>query len=527
MRYSKAYIIIALLLTAVGCNDSILDREEKDVVPATQVLNTLDGIEAILFQVYTSGRSVHQNPDISLYKQCGTDLARSGTNMADVPETGMRGMMTYSSGLAATSDLITDIWDAYYAAIARCNLVIQASENFIINDPSDEIKLTQFRGEALVMRAVMYLELVRRFENIPIAEPLPEGEPPRTEAPLAKSSDIYALIISDATEAAGLLPTRAETGTVGKPSKGLANMILAEAYLDLGDYTNAAAAAEAVISDASYSLQPLDVVFSLEGGKEGNENNAELIFSWVFDPAVVDQSQYTSVHYTPLYDRLPGVARTMEQGGRPWSRFSPTDYYWSLFDEEDGRLPAWHKLNWYFDDLSEDGIPAGFNPILGEPVSQEYLEAWCSNERECRYLEPTTTKYWEDGTYGRTTAEGEGYRNIILYRYAQAFLLAAEAYVQSGQGDKAAEKLNALRERAYGNSDHNFATVDMETLIEEQARELGHEGHRWDFLKRLGLLQERATMYNIDAVNMKPYNVRWPIPQTFIDLAGVQQNQGY
>ena len=202
MKYSRSYfILIALLLTAGGCTDSILDREEKDVVPASQVLNTLDGIEAILFQVYTAGRSVHQNPDISLYKQCGTDLARSGTHMTDVPEAGMRGMMTYSSGLAATSDLITDIWDAYYAAISRCNLVILASENFIINDPSEEVKLAQFRGEALVMRAVMYLELVRRFENIPIAEPLPEGEPPRTKAPLADPSDIYNLIIADATEA--------------------------------------------------------------------------------------------------------------------------------------------------------------------------------------------------------------------------------------------------------------------------------------------------------------------------------------
>ncbi len=527
MKFRNLYILFIVLLTATACSDAILDREELDVLPADQVLNTLDGVEAILFQVYQDGRSVHQSTETSLYKQCGTDLARSGTHMTDVSEGGMRGMMTYSSGLAATSEHITAIWDRYYAAIAKCNLVIQASDNFETSSSSEEAQLQQFKGEALAMRAAMYLELVRRYGNIPIAEPLPAGEPPRSEVSLSSAADVYNIIIEDATEAVSVLPTRAENGTVGLPSKGLANMILAEAYLDLGKYTDAASAAEAVISDDSYSLQPLEVVFSLEGGKTGNENNDELIFSWVFDPAVVDQAQYTSVMYTPLYDRLPGVARTMEQGGRPWGRFSPTDYYWTLFEAEDGRLQAWHKLEWYFDDLEEGGIPDGFDPVLGEPVTQEYLEAWCSNDRECRYLEPTTTKHWEDGTYGRTTAEGEGYKNILLYRYAHAFILAAEAYALNGQEDLAAQKLNVLRERAFGNTDHNFVTADIETVIDEHARELGHEGHRWTFLKRLGLLKERATTHNMDAVNMQDYQLIWPIPQTFIDLSGVAQNPGY
>ena len=110
MKLSKLYItIIITLLMASSCSDSILDREELDVVPATQVLNTLDGVEAILFQVYQDGRSVHQNTEISLYKQCGTDLAKAGTHMTDVSEGGMRGMMTYSGGLAAISDQITEI----------------------------------------------------------------------------------------------------------------------------------------------------------------------------------------------------------------------------------------------------------------------------------------------------------------------------------------------------------------------------------------------------------------------------------
>ena len=112
MKIQIKYLALTIIILVLsGCTDFILDREELDVVPADQVLNTLDGVEAVLFQVYQSGRSVHQNTEISLYKQCGTDLAISGTHMTDVSEGGMRGMMFYSSGLSAVSDQINNIWD--------------------------------------------------------------------------------------------------------------------------------------------------------------------------------------------------------------------------------------------------------------------------------------------------------------------------------------------------------------------------------------------------------------------------------
>jgi hypothetical protein len=228
----------------------------------------------------------------------------------------------------------------------------------------------------------------------------------------------------------------------------------------------------------------------------------------------------------PLYDRLPGVARTMDQGGRPWGRLSPNAYYWSLFEDGDGRLGAWHKLTWTLDD--PDNIITSVGLSEGDEVTPEYVQAWCSNENECRYLEPTTSKNFENGTYGRTTDVIDGFRNVIEYRLSNAYLLAAEAYVQQGNGGKAAELLNVLRERAFGNSDHNFSDVDLETLIEEHARELGHEGHRWTFLKRLGILEERVKEHDeLGNMNIQSHHVRLPIPQSFVDLAGVQQNPGY
>jgi hypothetical protein len=322
-----------------------------------------------------------------------------------------------------------------------------------------------------------------------------------------------------------LLKPRSNTTGVGAPSKGLANLLLAKAYMDLGNWSEAAKAADAVVNDGSYELQPLDNIFGTDGGKTGEESNNEIILSWVFDPAISNRAQRTSQMYVPLYDRIGGVQRTMEQGGRAWSRLSPSDYYWSLFDEEDGRLEAWHKLHWYFDD--EANLPEGKQ--LGDIVTDEdVIEQFGVDAIQRRYIEPTTTKHWEDGTYGRTVGEAEGYRNIIVYRYAEAFIIGAEAHWRNGDEGRALQLINTIRDRAYGDSTHHLTSLDQETILEEHARELGHEGHRWAMLKRLGLLVDRVKMYNPNAApNIQPKHVRWPIPQSFVDLAKVSQNEGY
>lgn len=514
--------IVFLLSTAC---ESVIDREEKDVIPADQVLNTLGGVEAVMFQVYTIARSIHENNDLSVYKQCGTDLVVNGTHMVDVPIGGMLGINTYD--LTANSSQLASMWDTYYRAISNCNLVIQASENFPISDADEEAAIQRFRGEALALRAFVYLELVRRWENIPLAVPLPEGSSPVREAPLSDKSVIYDLIVADLTEAIDLLPRRVDAAGVGSPSKGMANLVLAEALMDLGNYAEAAAACEAIIADGSYELQPLDYIFGLEGGKQGEESNNEIIFSWVFDPAVQARPQRTVQMYVPLYDRVAGISRSLEQGARPWARLSPSPYYWTLFEEDDGRVEAWHKTEWYIDD--EESVIDGWDLKNGDVATKEYVEAWAGGaERESRYTEPTTTKLWEDGTYGRTESDAEGFRNVIVYRFAHAFILGAEAHWRNGNEARALELINTIRDRAFGDTDHRFTSLTEDIILEEHARELGHEGHRWATLKRLGLLVERVRMYNPDAApNIEDFRIRWPIPQTFIDLAAVEQNPGY
>ncbi|MBT8184016.1 MAG: RagB/SusD family nutrient uptake outer membrane protein, partial [Eudoraea sp.] len=74
------------------------------------------------------------------------------------------------------------------------------------------------------------------------------------------------------------------------------------------------------------------------------------------------------------------------------------------------------------------------------------------------------------------------------------------------------------------------ADVTLDFLLDERARELTGEGHRWWDLARTGKLVERTRLHNPGAApNIQDYHTVRPIPQNQIDrtLGGYPQNPGY
>ena len=78
--------------------------------------------------------------------------------------------------------------------------------------------------------------------------------------------------------------------------------------------------------------------------------------------------------------------------------------------------------------------------------------------------------------------------------------------------------------------------MSIDFILDERARELAGEYHRWMDLKRTGKLVEYAVKYNPDIVNADYFKgtngqnkILRPIPLTAINLneAKVEQNPGY
>jgi hypothetical protein len=117
------------------------------------------------------------------------------------------------------------------------------------------------------------------------------------------------------------------------------------------------------------------------------------------------------------------------------------------------------------------------------------------------------------------------------------YLIAAEAELNLGHSDLAAEYLNVVRERAAlpGHESEmrvNPSDVTLDFILDERAREFAGEQMRWFDLKRTGKLVERVQAHNPDAAPyVQAFNALRPIPQRELDAVSNKdeftQNPGY
>jgi starch-binding outer membrane protein, SusD/RagB family len=535
MKNIKIYLaILSVLLIFSRCSEDVLNIEPKDKMTFKLVISDLTGLESSILGVYDRGRFPYTSDDLSMYKNCYTDDLTPGSNLSDQGNFNKYARLT---SFDSKNQDIKDLWDAYYFGLSRANIIIFNIDNVKINasNPSEVARKNRVLGEALYFRAYFHASLVQYWDNILLADHI--FDDPYEKVSLAKREDVYKLIEKDLLKAIDLLPSASDIETDGIPNrgratKGVARHLLSLAYMDMASYIDnsyyakAAEMAKAVVDDPAYVLLPttnITDIFSV-----AHQDNKEIIFAWQCAKSEGSSPQRCSVQLIPLYDRVSGVIQSFEQGGRCWSRLLPTKYYFSLFEPTDARLDAWHIRYWVFDtNTSNEPLPTGVN--IGDTLTKDNIGAaggYASIliEGEPSVIVPTTRKYFEDATFGRVITQAEGYRNIILYRKSQAYLIAAEAYMRSGQTAVGQPYLDAIRARA------GVASIPLneQNILDEQLRELGQEGHRFPMLKRLGILISQCQKYSSEVGdNMTENNVRWPLPKTFVDLTKVPQNPGF
>lgn len=156
---------------------------------------------------------------------------------------------------------VSDSWLAGYKAINDANNVLSALD--VVNADIKE----KVEGEAKFIRGAVYFDLVRLFgkawndgdpgsnDGVPIILTPTRDITAESQAARSSVSAVYQQAISDLTDAESLLPE--ENGFFA--TKIAAASMLARVYLQKGDYTNAASAADRAITlatDYGYSLTP-------------------------------------------------------------------------------------------------------------------------------------------------------------------------------------------------------------------------------------------------------------------------------
>ncbi len=558
MPTSYRYLFLAVLgLSVFGCNEFLKEELVSDVSAATYY-PTPAGLEDAVKATYSFNKNfygVEQGFSMTVF---GTDTYTNGS------DGGFKGLNSYDGQLNPTDGFVTGTWSNLYRGINQANAVINRSAD--IQGVTEERKNLRI-AEVRFLRAMYYFDVVRIYGDAHLT--LEETIGVEVEANYTPASEIYLqAIIPDLEFAIANLPDdQADYGRATKPAAQflLGKVLLRRSYTTYAAGDDAARAETlftSVIGD--YNFQLLDNYADL--WDIDNERNSEVVWAIQNNKGQVDeiidgQGNRGHLYFLPEYDVLPGMRRTTDNG-RPWKRFRPTPFTFELWDRSvDVRYDASFKSVFFSNNASNvptytaEEAAAGYGtegePKFGVGDTALYIpgpqleDAW-PQERQAatRYLVLTSDEFtervypalskWFDPT--RPNAQHvQGQRDIPLMRLGDAYLLRAEARLMQGDAEGAAEDINTVRVRSAVEGQEEAiritaADVNLDYLLDERARELVGEGHRWFDLTRTQKLVERVRKHNPQAApNIQPYHTVRPIPQQQIDrtLGGYPQNEGY
>lgn len=530
-----------------SCED-YLNEENIANVTASGYYTTAAGLEDAVRATYGIMKEYY-GPEIGWTMSVfGTDTYRAGADGSH------KYMGRYDSGHNSEARYMRDTWRIFYRQVNQANAVIARAEG--VEDMDATLKSRRI-AEAKFLRALAYFNLVRHYGDIHLS--LEETEGVEITANKTSASEVYAAITSDLNDAiSGLEDNPSDYGRASIPA---AQFLLAKVKLSQPspDASGAESLMTAVINNPRFSLlSDFSDLWRLD-----NEKNSEVVWAIQNAKSQVDEGldgygHRGHLYFLMEYDKKPAMTRDTENG-RPWKRFRPTEYLMDVVfadRQNDSRYDKTFKHVWYAN-VGNDGGPNGVPVKKGDTAlyipgpgldkngvdmdaywteaKQKTVnyEVYTSNEWDTRTF-PSLNKWIDNSRPNRQHTQGQ--RDYLLMRLADAYLIRAEARLAQGNTSGAADDINVIRTRAAWDASKvaamqiTAADVDIDFILDERARELVGEGHRWFDLKRTGQLISRVKAHNSDAkANIKDHHIVRPIPLSQIDRTdgGYAQNPGY
>lgn len=252
---NKIYIsFLAIIVLLSSCND-FLEIDPETQLPSEQALTTGNNVEATLMASYNQLASGDfLGGRVQLYSELMSD---NFLPLQVINPTDFTGQIITRNTNSVNVD-VDNLWSSAYRAIARANAVIDAVDNNTVTDNTPQTSLSQWRGEALFIRAVAHFELLRLFaqpySNNPASDP---GIPIRTrlltedeKVSRASVAEVYTQVIADLQAAIDLLPT--ENGN--RASQWAVKGYLARVYFNQLDYENAFTTAQDIVENSGITL---------------------------------------------------------------------------------------------------------------------------------------------------------------------------------------------------------------------------------------------------------------------------------
>ncbi len=478
--------MVGLLLIA-GCDDK-LNLDPHQSISANQAFTTLEDFSYAINGMYAGARSGN------LY---GGHLMIYPDIMADNLTRSLEGRLTHTSlyNWTVSSDyyLMEDVFDQAYTVIYRANKILEAAEDYSPVDDVEQAELDHYVGQAMAMRALMHLEMVKMFGKAYSQSTASDlGIPYVTSSEASYPGrdgllDVYDLIVSDLNDAYGLIDPKATSKD--QFSQPAIAALQAKVAMEMGEYTT-------VISKGKEALAYVPVADRENFfGVWKDENKDGVLF-------------YISVEKKDAVTLGVNYSQSSNDGIR--SEYLCSYELFKLFDSADIRLTSYITTSEY------------------HGKTYNHIEKYRGRSSSVDAI-PTPDLV-----------------DLKVIRAADIALLVAEANMIGPSQDplEAAKYMNAVRYNRYDTTKISFPPLNNLDLLDEiylQRRlELAFEGDRLFVLKRLKLDIERtadghlADGTGIGADNLileaSSYKMQLPIPQSEMDVnpnIRDQQNPGY
>lgn len=443
------------------------------------------------------------------------------------------------AGLSA--DYLSAYWAAFFAGIARCNLLLEKAPEIEMDAAVRE----QIMGEARFLRAFFYYHLATGFGGVPVTT----SSVPNNDAPRDHLEAVFSLIISDLEHA---YHTLNETATY----TGGANKWTAGGYLGVVYNYLASSKRYGVGQSLGLALNKFDWVNEGEMSQKAVLVLQDIVTNSGY--VLVDGSQYSQLFrettkatqyreclfmaensnaisnaYTELvHFPIPNGNRNLHGGG--YGRLRPTRELYLSYDDNDIRRD--HNITGQYPSNSPvTEVVDGASYYVPNPVGTTATRLeWCTGKFRMQNPE-------EKIIPNHATA-----LNYPLLRFADVLLQYAEALYFTGDEGQGRAVFTAIRSRVVQPeadvadlNDAYYKADFVVELLDERRRELCFETKRRTDLIRFNKLEDAVLSINPNAGNLNDqiievrnnyqYSKIWfPIPQNQIDInQNLVQNDEY
>ena len=412
----------------------------------------------------------------------------------------------------------------------------------------------QMKAPARAIRAYYTWILMDSYGDTPILESVPaEG----TSVPRSPRKEVAEWIESELTDIIPYLTEDVTENTYGKPTKWMAEALLAKLYINWAVYTaesvdqyDAATAAnpkldaciaacDEIINSGKFNLGTVDYLhkFSYDNGWTVEDFIYAIPYDAVQD--IKDGSSYGLQYARPrtfkdMKNMLPNV-------------YGSTDKFTQSFGGNMVVTPEFAKLFCLDGDIRNLSILRGDVYVRDPKTLRPTTEPFMYKGVQMHFTEDITlakidndidvgndANAYQQGCHSiKWFAIPSDYNNsrnqsndLPIFRYADILMMKAEALTRQGTGG-AKELFNQIR--TYAGAPTLTSEPTLKEIYDERGREFFDENWRRNDMIRFGHYEDEFFPHYKDFpdANFDKRHRIFPIPQSDIDLNGWEQNAGY